>query len=334
MKKIGLSIVLTIAFSCNTNRSSDRFISETDTSHSQDIRSVSAKINQNPTDPELYYKRGNTFFYEKKFTDAIKDFEYAIVLNNKQSIYHLRCAETFISMDSTDSEKTKFHLSRALELKPDDYNAMSLLGKYYLARQQYPEAIKAYTNLLSQPDFTDASYVMLSIAYKEQKDTTKAESLIEKALTVNPENFDAVMQKVLILQYRNDPNQIQWAKKAVRMNEYSDEAIYTLGLILQQQGKFADAISHYERVVRINADHVLAHYNIAVIQSLFDNHIESIDWCDKTLDLSPDFVKAMALKGYCYEKLGNKKAAMQEYKAALSLNPQLLTAKEGLEGLK
>jgi tetratricopeptide (TPR) repeat protein len=38
----------------------------------------------------------------------------------------------------------------------------------------------------------------------------------------------------------------------------------------------------------------------------------------------------MALKGYCYEKMGNKKAALQEYKAALSVDPSLKSAKEGL----
>lgn len=334
MKKIVLSIVLTIAFSCNTPGGASRFISETDTTYSEDIRAVSAKINANPNDAELYYKRANTFYYEKRYKDAIADFEYALEINPKQPLYHFRCAETWIAMDSTDAEKTKYHLTQALLLKPDYFEATSLLAKYHLARQQYPEAIKLYTSLLEQPEFADPAFVLLSIAYKEQKDTTKAEALIDRALTVNPENFDAVMQKVLILHHRNDPQTMAWATKAVRMNEFSDEALYTLGLILQNQLKYADAISYYERVIKVNPNHVFAHYNLAVIQSLFDNHAECIDWCDKVLDLNGSFDKAHALKGYSYEKMGNKKAALQEYKAALSINPNAALAKEGLNNVQ
>lgn len=334
MKKIVLSIVLTIAFSCNTPGGSSRFISETDTSYSEDIRSVSAKINANPNDAELYYKRGNTFYYEKRHKDALADFEYAIELNPKQPLYHFRCAETWIAMDSTNADKTKYHLTQALALKPDYHEASALLAKYYLARQQYTEAIKLYNSLLGQPEFADPAYVMLCIAYKEQKDTIKAESIIDRALTINPENFDAVMQKVLLLNERKDPQTFAWADKAVRMNEFSDEALYTMGLIKQNELKYADARTFYERVIKINPNHVYAHYNLAVIQSLFDNHQDCIDWCDKVLDLNPSFDKALALKGYSYEKLGNKKAALQEYKAALSINPKAELAKEGLKNIQ
>ena len=334
MKKIVLSIVLIVVLSCNSNRNSGRFISETDTTYSEDVRAISAKINAKPDDAELYYKRGNTFYYEKRFNDAVLDFEFAITLNPIQPLYHFRCAETLISMDSTNSEKTKLHLTKTLELKPDYYAAASLLAKYHLARQQYPEAIKLYTGLLDQPEFADPAFVMLSIAHKEQKDTLKAEAIIDQALTVNPENFDAVMQKVLILNHRNDPLVLTWANKAVRMNEFSDEALYTLGLVLQNQQKYADAMSYYERVIKVNPNHIFAHYNLAVIQSLFENFEESIDWCEKTLDLNSEFANAMALKGYCYEMQGNKKAALQEYKAALSINPGLDLAKIGLKNVQ
>ena len=109
MKKIVLSIVLIVVLSCNSNRNSGRFISETDTTYSEDVRAISAKINAKPDDAELYYKRGNTFYYEKRFNDAVLDFEFAITLNPIQPLYHFRCAETLISMDSTNSNYTKLY---------------------------------------------------------------------------------------------------------------------------------------------------------------------------------------------------------------------------------
>ena len=102
---------------------------------------------------------------------------------------------------------------------------------------------------------------------------------------------------------------------------------------MHQKEKYAVAIEYYDRAIKINPNHILAHYNIAVIQSLFDNYEESIDWCNKTLDLESTNANAHCLIGYNQEKLGNKKAALLSYKTALSINPSLELAKEGMKSI-
>lgn len=181
MKKIVLSIVLIAVLSCNSNRNSGRFISETDTTFSEEIRGISLKINNNPNDAELYYKRANTFYFEK-YNDAILDFETAISINPKQALYHYKCAESLISMDSTNSNKTKEHLIQAIKIKSDYPEASFLLAKYYLARQEYDKSIDLLNPLRDQIDFSDDAYVLISIAFKEQKDTVSAQKVIENAL--------------------------------------------------------------------------------------------------------------------------------------------------------
>lgn len=335
MKKIGLSIILLLVFSCRSPQDTGRFISETDTTYSADVRSISAKINLHPHDPELFYRRGNTFYFEGKFRDAGFDFDHAIKLNPKQALYHLKIAECFISMDSADSKKTQYHLLQALDIKPDFTEAKSLLAKFYLARQQYKESMILYEELCGILEYQDNAFVMMSLAYKEQKDSIAAEATIDKALAINPENFDAVMQKTLFLIAKNKlPLAMQWAQKAVRMNEYSDEANYTLGLVFQKQNRFADALSYYLRVLKINPNFILAYYNSAVIESSFENFLIGIEWCDKILALDPNYANALAIKGYCYEKLGNKKEALDHYQLALELNPNLILAEEGIKIIK
>ncbi len=335
MKKIGISIILLLVFSCHSPQDSGRFISETDTTYSADVRSISAKINSQPQDPELFYRRGNTFYFEGKFQDAEIDFYHAIELNPKQALYHLKIAECFISMDSADSKKTLYHLLKALEIKPDFTEAKSLLAKFYLARQQYKESMILYEELCGILEYQDNAFVMMSLAYKEQKDSMAAEAIIDKALAINPENFDAVMQKTLFLIAKNKLSlAMQWAQKAVRMNEYSDEANYTLGLVFQKQNRFADALSNYLRVLKINPNFILAYYNSAVIESSFENFLVGIEWCDKMLVLDPNYANAMAVKGYCYEKLGNKKEALVFYKQAIAIDSNLILAREGLNAIK
>lgn len=85
-------------------------------------------------------------------------------------------------MDSTNSNKTKEHLIQAIKIKSDYPEASFLLAKYYLARQEYDKSIDLLNPLRDQIDFSDDAYVLISIAFKEQKDTVSAQKVIENAL--------------------------------------------------------------------------------------------------------------------------------------------------------
>jgi Tfp pilus assembly protein PilF len=51
------------------------------------------------------------------------------------------------------------------------------------------------------------------------------------------------------------------------------------------------------------------------------------------LDLNANYANAHCLIGFNQEKLGNKKAALQSYKTALSIDPNLSLAKEGIQSI-
>ena len=67
--------LLVFTQSCN-KKTAQRYISETDTSYSLDIRNVSKKINADPENAELYYLRGNAFYFLDQFSDAEIDLVY------------------------------------------------------------------------------------------------------------------------------------------------------------------------------------------------------------------------------------------------------------------
>jgi len=312
MRRLAILIGLLLIFAaCNNTSQSGRFIDESDTSFSLDIRSASAKINKNPQNAELYYLRGNAFYYEKRYKDALIDLEWACTLDEKQPVYHLRAAESYLSLDSAQSIKAKEHLNSAIQLKPDFYEAKSLLAYLMLARQQYTESEKLYLELQQIPDYREKAIVYRAIAAKEQKDTTSALKLLQLALKENSENYDATMQYTLLLMAKRDPESILWAKKAATMNEFSDEALYHYGLACQWEESFKTAMELYERTLKLNPNHVMARYNMAVIEYEFENYQTSLEHCKKIIDVAPDFKKATMLLSQCNEKLGNKKAAQK-----------------------
>lgn len=308
-----------------------RFISENDTMFPADIRSISAKINQNPQTPENYYLRANAFYYLNNFKEASTDYLTAISLQPDNALYHFRLSECYLNSDSAIYEEAITHLNEAIKLKPNLNDAKFSLAKVLLARQQYKESEELLMRLSKQPEFKEKSLMLMVVAKKEQKDTLSAVQFVDKVMLEFPESFDATMQKALFLLNSDLQLAEKYVDKAIVINEFSDEAIYTKALILQRNNKYADALKLYDKVLKINPLHVYAIYNKAVINAQFDNHKNVIDLCDKMIELNPIFSKAFTLRGFAQINLGNKKAAKQDLQAALKLNPQDQIAKRELE---
>ncbi len=311
-----------------------RYISQTDTTFSADIRSISAKINQDPTNAENYYLRGNSFFYANKFKDAILDLNTAIQLNDKNPLYHYRIAESYLSLDSAKYELCNKHLYQCIQLKNNNYpEAELLLAKLNIARQQYKEAMTILNELVSIPEYQENALLLKAVSYKEQRDTNASLQLIDKVLLLNPNNFDATMQKALFLIDKDQALCEKFVNKAIALNEFSDEALYTKGLIEQRKNNFSNAVKLYEKVIKINPYHLYAYYNRAVIETMFENYEVSIELCDKITTLNPKFVKAYVLRGYSFMILKNKTSAADNFKKALVLDPKSKIAQEYLNDL-
>jgi tetratricopeptide (TPR) repeat protein len=306
-------------------------ISTGDSTYGTDILTISEKINKSPFEANKYYLRGNTFFYQDKFKLAIKDFRTAIKLEPKNPLYRYRAAETYLQEDSANYLGALEQIDEAIDLKQDYHEAILLKSKLLLARQQYQKCDPLLIKLTKTKDFKEQARLLHIVSLKEQGDTVKAMQLVDLILADNPDNYDASMQKALFLLDKDSSLAEKWIDKALVLDEYSDEALYTKGLLLQRKGQYADAEIIYNRVIKINPAHLYAFYNLAVIQALFDNHEDVIELCTQIIEQNQGFVKAYVLRGFSLKSTGQEKAAQKDFQAALSLEPNNELAKKYLE---
>jgi len=331
-----LSLVLVLSLSYCTNKLPEGafYISETDTSYPEDIRSISKKINNNPTDPNNYYLRGNAFYFLDRFVDAARDYKTAAMLDEKNPLYSFKVAESLLAPDTANFTEAKTYLDKTIQLKADYSEAIYLKSKIELARQQYPTLETTLKPLLKNPEFKEKAMILMVLARKEQGDTVSAITFCDQILSEFPNSFDATMQKALFL-YEKDPELSEkYVDKAIVINEFSDEALYTKGLLLQRKGQYKDAVKYYDKVIKINSFHVFSYYNKAVIETLFENYSAAIALCDKIISLNPSDAKIYVLKGVCAENIGNKKAAKENYLTALKLDPKYPLDSDQLQLIK
>lgn len=308
-----------------------RYISDTDTLYSIDIRNVSKKINADPLNPELYYRRSKTFLAETNFKQASLDIDHAIKLDSNIALYHYVKGLTLMSGDTANAKEAERSYIKALKLQPQLFDANCELAKLYLAKQKYEESEKYYINANKIDPSSPIPYFYLGIISKEMGDTNKSILYFEKTLVYDGNHYDAIMQLGNFYSLRNDKKALMFFDKAIQLNEYNDEAIYAKGLLLQKQHKYKDAAALYEVVARLNPAHIFCRYNLGFINAYFENYTKALEYLDETIELDPEYADAYTLRGTVKENLKNSTGAYNDYKQAVLLDENQIKAKEGLK---
>jgi Tfp pilus assembly protein PilF len=111
------------------------------------------------------------------------------------------------------------------------------------------------------------------------------------------------------------------------------EAHYNWGVILSRQGRINEAIEHYREALRIKPDHAEAHYNWALAVSAQARDDEAIDHYKMALKLKPEFAAAHNNWGNALVRQGRWAGAVEHYEAALRIKPDYAEAHNNLASL-
>ena len=324
--------ILFLPFACKNEVK--RFIDPEDKRYSEDIRVVSQRINKDPSNADLYYKRANTFFFEDKFKEALADIQIAIELNPEVAFYHFKQGEYYMSGDTADAKSAEKAYLKAIELDPEAEEVRIKYGILLLAKQRYNETIEQMNAVMSiNPANPDALF-FIGMAYKETGDTLRATLKFRETVEMNNTYYNAYMQLAYLFLDSDPQMALLYLDNALRIDEFSDEALYTKGLLMQNMEEYELAKEFYRRTKEINPGHRLAYYNLAYLDVLEENFPKALEQLGKLLVLDPEYIPALHFRGAIYQKLKMYENALKDFQLALKLEPENEEIKTDINTLK
>ncbi len=102
------------------------------------------------------------------------------------------------------------------------------------------------------------------------------------------------------------------------------------GMRLYKEGKYKDATLAFQQVVNLNLNSFLAFYYLGICLNADRRYGEAIEPLKIALDLQPEYVQAHLALGDAYLKQGDTAEARAEYLRALELQPNYAAAFDGL----
>lgn len=112
-----------------------------------------------------------------------------------------------------------------------------------------------------------------------------------------------------------------YLKEWARLDNSNPDAHFHLGIGLASSGNFKDAISAFDRVLKLNPDHKGALYRKSGICLKLKDYQEAVEGLKQLIQLVPDNPKAYYLTGIAFDRMDEIDPAVEAMKKATELGP-------------
>lgn len=165
-----------------------------------------------------FVAKGNTFAGEKKYQEALAEYE------------------------------------RALDAEPKNVEALLLTGLAHANLSQFDKAI-SQTQKAAELDPSYSSFYHLGMIYAIAGDSTKSLEAFDRALAVNPDSFMAEYQRGLVYANREEHEQaIESYTKVLKLNPRFENARIALAGSYLKQGDKESALNQVEELRKMKQE--------------------------------------------------------------------------------
>lgn len=216
-----------------------------------------------------------------------------------------------LAASETNFDGAIVYLNKALARDPEDYEALLLDGQYLMAQGNLPAAVAKYEKLTHDYPKADVPLYNLAMAYKAQKETSKAMASLNQALAVNPRFVEAALELAQMKISAGDYNSAVISLRALlKQRPQFAPAQIMMAEAYQGQGKFDDAAGVYQGLEKAYPTNVQIPLLLGNLFQQENHNGEAREQFSKALSLTPTYLPAL-------EKLVDLDLQEQRYSTAL-----------------
>ena len=253
-----------------------------------------------PDLPGAFEDRGDLYYEQEKYKEAVDDFTAAIDLKSDPKVYYKR-GLAYARLSDKDNAIKDY--TDAIKNKPDYIDAYLQRGFTYKNIGEYDKAIADFTRMIELDPDDYRSYYYRGLAYSEKglfiiniKNNSKIE-LIEKG-----QNSQKVIENYTLAIERNPEYFNSWIERANIKRLIND---------------FEGSLSDYDEAIRLDPQHVDARLWKALAYESLNDYEKAAQTYSGVLQIYPDGIGTLIGRAHCYIKTGQYDNAINDYRTAV-----------------
>lgn len=222
-------------------------IKDQDVSITDEIRDRMRKNYTNNLSAYEYFSKGQKFYYQTNYSQAIKLFKKAASIDRRYSLAYAGLGKAYANLYW--KKKNYFN-----EIRPE----------YLQQSYEYSTKALSYSPNLDEAHLSLAKYYQNVDQKLEPKKWEKCEDKTKQVIRINPNNGEAYFLMSRIYGY-DDKKEEKYLKQAIEKNDFIADAHNNLGIIYTDQEKYEKAKQAFRRAIEVDPEYKTAYMNIGVV---------------------------------------------------------------------
>ncbi len=233
-------------------------------------------------------------------------------------------------------DEARKRLLHAQKLEPQSTYVRQTLGEWFRKQGRYREAMMEYQAVLDIDPETLMAHLALANVLHHLKDYNKAEQHLRTALKIEPKNSQVqiALAKSLIEKKRY-PAAIQHLRQVISQTPdpamLPPEILLLMGIAAKQSGETTVALQHFKQALQLAPESPKTLMELAALQFEQKQYPEALKLLQTVVEIEPENASIHSDMGVVLYALGRTAEALQHFEQALTLDPDLESARNNRE---
>lgn len=261
---------------------------------------------------------------------AISFYEEAIKLDSSYFDAHYNKAMAQLKINQLD--QAIHSLDDALYHKPDDFEGYFQRGLAYMDNGEFYKSKEDALKLLSIDNQSWKSYFLLGLVEEKLKNYSEALSSFEKAVSLDPNNSDLLVNQATLLYYVKKPELAMTVLEKAELINPSEPNLHNLrSMIYFDKGDYSKSLEAVEKAIALNKGQAYFYNNKGLYLMYLGELEEGLDLINQSLKMDPNNPYALRNKGIYYVLKEDKVTALQFLTELNENYPEMDLVKEYLQ---
>lgn len=281
---------------------------------------VEEVLNENPKDMTAIRIKGLIALAQKNGLEAVSNFR--IVVNDQPNNPEARLMLARAHLVNNELEQARTEAKKAIELKPDYYDARRFLYGTYIQRKDYDGLIQLLKTYLNYDDKDYFNLMTLGEVYAEKGDLAAARATMQRLIKIEPRNPVGYFQLArLELRQKNRDGAIKYLQEALQANPNFLDGIRLLAAIYQEANQLPKVIELIQKLQARSPDNPFLYQMLGELYLLQRKPAEAAAALEQAIARDPRMLGALRLLVLAYSQNPDLEQVKQQL-AAKANNPQ------------
>ncbi len=281
-----------------------------------------------PDDPRAWLREGQILLLQNRIVESIADFRQVVqVLPDLSGAHH---ALGLAYWRHGDRAEARSSLQRAVELDPSDSHLIDL-GRFLIESGEFQAAVDVLSKGLSGRTSEPALFFEISRAYRRLGDSARAKDYLDRfksaeaQLKQSKQQVERVQGALRRGQRLLNEGSVREARTLFREAAELDPGNWLahsyLAKIALSSNQLDQASRHLSRMAEIDPESAEGNFLLASYRYRVKDYPGALSAGLSAREARPDYGELRNLLGNVYLALGRRSEAIEEYRAAVRLEP-------------